>query len=432
MLVSKNNPPSEGYAGDKGAGHETPDNIGTHEPANRREFLVILAALVFSGCTNRSEPDHEEIAKKVARNYGSLEEPLFQAQLDLPYEKFPNYRESHQAQVLKLTPEETSRLSRDISNLEQQLDSFTNRLDLLTPAAAQDLGRKYKLQEEYFDLASQISKVQRAFLEAQARMHERALQENSARLTDLRDSANDAKREHAEEVHLYGPPEQAVRRLVRGITNRDLPIDIQFEIRSDRNERRLGYSRATQNLAVAHEQGYPHMLMTLSHEVGHLMALHEEQTWLEKSPEPDLKRIGVWEEACAYAFEATVASYLCATDSPHASVVRSIVTTSFESLAREHYSGAAAETPHAEGVAILDAAYTVLGSYAATYNYLSSHTELTPEMLEVMKANKELGEPSYEIREDTQLLNLKERMAKLNYWIDTRPPKLFLQTEESP
>jgi hypothetical protein len=162
------------------------------------------------------------------------------------------------------------------------------------------------------------------------------------------------------------------------------------------------------------------------------MALHQEQQLIGNESRMQPEQVSAWEEACAYAFEATVASYLIATNSPHAFRARVLLEAEFEDLMYQHYSGEKADTGHAEGMAILDAAYTVLGSYAAAYNYLSSHTELTVEMLKVLEENKKVATASSQLRKDPQLQHIEQKLQGLLDWRDQHERTWFPEGGEAP
>jgi hypothetical protein len=132
---------------------------------------------------------------------------------------------------------------------------------------------------------------------------------------------------------------------------------------------------------------YSHVVSALSHEVGHLLATHSES----RVATPDYPRsrdeVANWEEACAYAFQHSVDSYRAATQAEYAVTIMDNAQLNHRTLLNRFYHEGSTEC-HAVGMAYFDAAMTVLGSPGAAFNYLASHTTLTPEMENVIVENR--------------------------------------------
>ena len=151
----------------------------------------------------------------------------------------------------------------------------------------------------------------------------------------------------------------------------------------------VGFSDFVTREVVAKDRAYEGVVATFAHEVGHVISMHQEAFETGRGPTvQDAKDVPNWEEACAYAFEATVASYLATTDLDGNDLARNLFLFDYRHLTDAYYTGEEVNESHHVGMVYFDAALTVLGSPGAAYNYLSSHTELSHAMLAVIEENK--------------------------------------------
>ncbi len=163
------------------------------------------------------------------------------------------------------------------------------------------------------------------------------------------------------------------------------------------------------------------LALVLAHEVGHLMAQHQEDFLGSNPHKRSQEEVSDWEEACAYAFEAVAAAYMMERYPKLEKMAKSFELANYLGFLDEYYSGQNATECHRKGMAIFDAAHTTLGSLAETYNFLSSHRQLTDEMQAVLNDNRSAQKARWEDNFETprkkqveaRIANIEKRVNAL-------------------
>jgi hypothetical protein len=213
----------------------------------------------------------------------------------------------------------------------------------------------------------------------------------------------------------FGSPEQYVKNLVLRVTGVPLPDAVSFEVRAVDLPGAAGYSISATQQIVSQDGHFAYVALISAHEAGHLMALHEEEARLyPRQNTRSEEEISNWEEACAYAFQGVASEAIVEEEL----LIGPLIWASYKrDLLDEFYSESGSSECHRVGMAYYDAALTVLGSSAKAYNFLSSHTDLTPEMLQVLSENRALAEqlrttPHDPLREiDDSMTTRKEKIS---------------------
>lgn len=384
---------SDGTAGDKKPAQDGATSSNAKPRHHRRDFLIGAGVGALALLTPFGIAVHNKSAalKAARKSYGTLDNPLFKANPDLPYsELLLTYRALQERRSADLPQAEARQFMDACEKAEKMLQELEQRVSSRrssdTPEAA-DNSSDSADTSMFFQLRSFCTKVSTTFM---VRSVEKLSGTTDTLLLEtLLDQVSKElkKGDYRADVGKYGSPEAFVRNLTREITGRELPKDITFEIRDIDNPQTVGLSRFDQSLVVSENMNYTMLALVFAHEVGHLMAQHQEDYLGSNPGKRTTEEVYDWEEACAYAFEAVTAAYLIEKCPELQKIAKLSELANYLGFLEEYYSGKNTTECHRRGMAIFDAAYTTLGSLAETYNFLISHRQLTPEMQAVLNDN---------------------------------------------
>jgi hypothetical protein len=375
---------------------------------NSLSFLgsaVVTAYLGFEISLYGSSQKNEE-------NYGTLSDPHFVVNQNLKLENQFSYQKLIKMEIGDLTKEDYDFFKRNFKDIENHLNSTLKKLEKLKTPELLKLLENNELRSgeevianeveliskhpEYLNGKTRLTNLFRIFTEFETRYNDFCMSNDHTLFKLLAYQAaneitNNISKQlsHKDLIDQFGTPEVYVRKMIKDLTGKNLPIEVKFEVRDIDDQNVVGYSKFLSQETVARDQYYAGVVLILAHEAGHLLALHEEDA-IFKNRSRSKEEVNNWEEACAYAFEATVAAAI--TEKELKGVAAAFISVSQRELLNDFYSGRNSTECHRVGMAYYDAALTVLGSPGAAYNFLASNTELTDEMKAVMLENQRLSE----------------------------------------
>lgn len=332
-------------------------------------------------------------AHDVMYRFGTIDNPVFKVTTSLPFAKLETYKARIQGNGHDLSPELVKRGDATVRTLSDLLNDEVVAYRESMKSDAQSLVDRKAAHERLCSMLSAIDTQSRAILRP---LNADVFSVVNGRVRDTVRSIGLGVIYEASSVKSFkakaekrGPPDVFIRGIVKKLTGRDLPDQIRLEVRPLDREDIIGSSNFVSGEVVVKDRAYEGVVATFAHEVGHIISMHEEAFVTGRgSALRTSKDVYDWEEACAYAFEASVVSYLATTDLEDRDLARNLFFTQHRYLTADYYTGREVTECHRVGMVYFDAALTVLGSPGAAYNYLSSHTELTPAMLAVIEANK--------------------------------------------
>lgn len=379
-----------------------------------------------------------QIAREIAKNslrdfsektYGRLDEPKFLVDERAIFTRHSNYQQSLFSKYPDLKPSEYKTISDKLDEMKKDLD----RLDELTKKhgsfnLVQDRSEQLTDEDRLVELLKvkdpEILEGERlysllgsniAIIEVQLLLKNGSLSEKEfkANITDI--YAKEfmkltSSMSYVDQQDKYGKPEALLKKMIKDLTGRELPDEVTFETRAIDKEGTAGYSNFVKQLSVSEDGHYGSVLAVHAHEAGHLISLHQEEMVLHNSGMSEVE-MAIFEEACAYAFEFVVAHSV--KDQELSKMIKVICDLERSYLLDEYYSGKNSNECHRLGMAYFDAALTALGSPAKAYNYLATHTELTPAMHSIIEKNKQLSKLVQEGR-TPKLDEVNKEFAKIN------------------
>lgn len=399
------------------------DSNQTHSSGSmlsRRSILQVAGlgalGLGLAGILTRSRLNSSlELSREL---FGTLEDPKFQVTRELPAIKADTYSGKLQPKSNDITVEKEKRYENSLKPLNSaigKIEEFVKKIGE-TPNE-RDTQTLTDLEPLLIKIKSDLNTIETDLgLSSQNGFILSSIQD-----FDLRDIARLVKdKSFTDKLDELGTPENFVRRLVKEITSLDLPADVALGVRSIDEEGINGISTVIGLRAESEDAYYLEVVLTLAHESGHLMSAHQEEFLSENKYNRSHAEISAWEEACAYAFESVTAAHLKQQEVADGTIAKSLATLNRLWLLEEYYSRSEGYLEcHREGMAIFDAALTVLKDFGKAYNFLSTHTQLTPEMTAVMESNRNLY---LEVESDTtpradkirtQIEELKNRLQKV-------------------
>jgi hypothetical protein len=359
---------------------DNPDGQPSAQARNRRGFIAwgILGALSAAAAKVVIQ-DHildTQWRENTRQRYGEFDNPRFQVRNDPAIFRTPTHRSI-------LTARE---LNGDLSKDEaQMLESAILRARTIIAQIERAAPAKSDIADDFDRLGKAMAQVEVLFGETKESLAERISTSQEARREALETALRATESTHADLRPTFGTPESYVKDLIVSLTGVRVPEVVRFEVREIAERHVGGYSRAKEQLIVSRDGHFARVVLTYAHEFGHLMNLHHEEFALGSKP---LYRDEVdaicWEEACAYAFEATASEAIA---DPQLQIARMLFKGEKTSILDQFYRGEEATECHRVGLALFDAALTTCGSAGGAYNYLSTNRALTPEMQQVIQDN---------------------------------------------
>ena len=316
---SGSNGPTKATADDRA------DSGDAAQKTTRRKFLEALGSALVGGVVADSgsrlyqhyedQRGRRELLSALAgarASYGTLEAPLFRANVDLPYgNALIPYKKLQESKNLDLPQSKKDQFLKACDNAESRLSELEERLLLQDQnAAPQGAGPLPSVQD-----MREISSLSLFCARADAELMEVATDGlNSTLNSILLDSALDelalVEREgdFTDGAKEFGHPVEFVKKAVKGVTGRELPDSVSFEIRSIDDPLQAGFSRFDERLVVSENMNYGALVLVFAHEVGHLLVQHQEDFLGANQHQRPKEEVSAWEEACAYAFESVVAA----------------------------------------------------------------------------------------------------------------------------
>jgi hypothetical protein len=403
-------------------------------PSRRDVLKVSLAGLTLAATGRHIARRH--LGEQLKEVYGDLDNPNYRVREDLGFISAPSYRE-----ILRGRLENLDISKEDQTYLCERMDKCTAALSKLPDLLQQEseAGKKAPVKsaeavDREIDSILRGDVAQVAPPESPAHQLLGMVHRETLEISKLLDNAEVrilsgtgeallrsmavkiataelSLRSHQELVNDYGTPESYVRKLIKEVTGMSLPENVHFTIRSIDKPNTVGTSNAVTQSIISEDNYYGQVVLVLAHEAGHLMTQHDEEYHLQGSRRLSDEQVSNYEEACAYAFQKVAGEALKETPLSMAYDI----DTGTSTLLDDFYNGRDSEECHRVGMAYYDAARTVLGGSAQAYNYLSSHRELTPEMLKVIDDNRALTKQiDAETQANRPRLNAtKERCAQL-------------------
>lgn len=361
----------------------------------------------------------QRAARDALDTFGTIDNPVYKVDTSLPFSTLQTFNARTRAFGGVITPQIIEKSDAAMRMLSDQLDQEIRQFRGAIKSPAITQAAKVMAHERFFKVVSWIDSNLREVLkpfkaymgtveQAQVRDARDGLQLEKVHLASIEKSFK-------EKVETLGSPESFVKELVKKLTGKDLPEWARLEVRPIDQDGILGFANFTTREIVAKDRVYEGVVIAFAHEVGHIISMHEEAFEAGRGPRvPTAKDVDAWEEACAHAFEATVASYLGSSHTEEGRLAHDLFLRDYRIFTENYYGGVNVTECHHVGMVYLDAALTVLGSPGAAYNYLSSHTELSPAMLAVIEENKfrvQQGVVDGELLVQ-RLLALQERVEK--------------------
>jgi hypothetical protein len=362
---------------------------------DRRGFLSLslagLSGIVWSAALEfpRSGPSESDTRKRIRREYGTLDQPVYRIDESLEFADFSSFRKP-----FKLAPRHRS--IKEVSEAKNSFNELVERLSALELSVARgqaDLSEKSLIEELY-----QISKDESVL---SAKFKDILCEANPEWMASLRslilacetESSILTQKTEWDEI-FFQSIEATTRCLIKDLTGRELPNSVTFKFSGLADSRMSGASFFQTGEIIARPSSRAHLILTFCHEAGHLIAQHQEEVHFCPQDSISQECAAHREEACAYAFQFCAAAFLAASNPELAADVERISRVTHYNMLYDAYLGRQSMPIHSNGMVIFDAAWEVLGGPARAFNFLASRGELTKEMADVIAHNSELARSS--------------------------------------
>jgi hypothetical protein len=349
-------------------------------------FLVSALALV----ARHNHLKESTTAAATQSTYGSLENPRYTVLPDLKLAPLPTYDELKRDLECDISSVERANLSLKIKKISDMIDKleevFATRETILNPLALDEqLTDAFRHPGE---LCREVSQ-EIAHIGTEISARRRAVH---GRVSSLQDRKNSWIRMQERATHIDSmeqsrhteAPYDAANSIVQSLTGNRMPEGIRFAVGKTGASRVIGEASFHDQSIVVRNQEYTALVLTIVHEMGHLICQQDESVFLKGGADDPRGEHRFLEEAAAFGFELLAASWIMANAPEQAELAKVYAECKIFSLIDGFYSRTSRDRSHAQGMAYLDAAVEACGSLGDALNYLITHDQLTPEMKRII------------------------------------------------
>lgn len=356
---------------------------------SRRNFIknalfysgVIGASLI--GTTFWTAYQYDNELKEI---YGTKENPTFTIVNNpedthiITYSNYANRRLSKKIDKLtdilnKIDSEMLDQINhyeKKISEFEEYFESFDktqNNIDRIT---------------NYLDLASSITEY-KIILSEYNNIINRAIEEGTSKSPEeqVYKFLESENRENYQKI--YGDPVSRGELLFELMTGKKVPTSHESKIvdKLEKEDSMGEHWRIFQEIRVK-EDFYECMLLTTTHELGHVASQQEESIPLWSSRKNDVDQRMLLEEASAYAFQ--LASIDFEKEVELKIFLRIIGICTIKIQTENYFQGS--KRLHDHAVTLADATTTYFNCPRKAFNYLSTTNEIDPEIFKIIESNR--------------------------------------------